>query len=456
MSANNILHVSLLYSPLEDDSTVFTYGEPRFGGQNDIQAGLSNLNISFPGIIKADSTKRIFTMSYPKRQPVFIEYEITDTHENGTGLRGELFRPIFQNEYFYSHGVNLFLNPVFKKENIKASISVTWIKPPPFPLFYGFDPENKGQKTFYGKADDVMFSLITGAANQHVYKMTIDHSTGYVVLRETGSGPFNKNLAEDYFKKYFTGIRKFWNATDSNFFSLILHPLLKVNHNISGVAFSNGFIGKYKSDTVYNNAQLFTLSHEIGHHWLGHGLSMEIKNQWFDEGFNDYITFYNLAVTQLITTDKFQEEMNNVFRLHYSSAVKNTPNDSVFLNYWKMGDYNKLPYRRGSIFAFWLDQQIRKTSGNKKNIRSLLLALLQLRKKHQGDYVVTMDDFINTSSKFVQKELIKDAINKYIISGVPIQFTNDMLLPGFSITYKNEIPVLNMTAQKKYFFSLIN
>jgi predicted metalloprotease with PDZ domain len=451
MTDSNVLHVTLQYSPYEDDSTVFTYGEPLFGGQTDILKGLSSIKIALPGSIRIDTANRIFTVYYPQRQTVSIDYYISDTHAASQGVRGELFRPIVQKDYFYSHGINLFLNPVFRKKDTKATVSIRWVQPPAFPVFYGFDPENKGKITFYGRLEDVLYSLITGASNQHVYQLGIQHSKSYIVLRESDTDPFKKSLVENYFKHYYKGIREFWNDSDSGNFSLILHPFLKVNHNISGVAFSNGFIGKYKADTVFNSEQVFTISHEIGHHWLGHILSMDTKHQWFDEGFNDYTTGYNLVVTHLYTSHKFLDEMNTVFQKHYSSAIKNCPNDSVFLNYWKMGDYNKLPYRRGSIFAFYLDQQIRNASHNKKTIHALLLALLQVRKNNGEGYIISTDDFIKAASLFLAKDSVKTAIEKYILAGNPIQFTKDMLVPGLSIHYTiGQIPVLSITDDKKF------
>lgn len=450
---SNIVHVRLLYSPIQEDSTSFTYGEPRFGGQADIFEGIKNVRVSSQGSLRIDTASRTIAVHYPGKKTVVLDYDVQETHTKGQGFKGELFRPMIRNDYFYCHGVNLFLAPVLKNPDRAATQSLSWTKLPPFPLFYPFDPGNRGEKSSAGRVSSFMFSPITGSHDLTVEEVRVGSSTNYLVLRLNRQNAFNREIIVDYFKRYFSVIRRFWNDDDTGHFSLILHPFLDVDHNIGGVAFSNGFLSKYlhRTDTILTADRIFNLSHETGHHWIGGGfLSMGTENQWFDEGFNDYVTYYALVASQYLKPPAFESGLNDIFKKHYSSAVNRTPNDSVFLNYWKMGDYNKLPYWRGCIFAFYLDNQIGLTSGGRKGIRDLMLSLASFCKGKKDDYEMTVADFIKVASAYLPGDKVRSSIETFIISGDPIKFTKEMLLPQYDIIWKDGVPVLTITDTAKF------
>jgi len=445
-SDSNRVHVKLMYHPVEKDSTRFTYGEPMYGGQNDIITGLTGLTVAKGVKLRFNVAARMISVAYNSDRPLVIEYDINDTHAAEQGTRGELFRPIIMKDYFYCHGINLFLNPVFRDSTLKASQSVLWKKLPAFRLFQSYDPENDGTLLSYGKQEDFMYKLVTGANDMIIEKTKVNGTENYLVMRIRKSVDYNKNEITSYFKKYYEGIRSFWNDTSSQSYSLMLQPFLAVDHSISGMSLGSGFCGKYsfKTDTILNPERIYVLSHEIVHHWIGGKIHTEDNDQWFEEGFTDYITFYTLVMTGFMTPGQFENRFNNVLKSHYSSRIRYLPNDSVWISYWKMGDYNKLPYRRGAIFAFYLDNQIRLESKGTKNIHDMMLSLFDLCKSKDEGYKLKMNDFIEIASEYVGKEKIRYEIDRYIIRGVPIKFTSEMLVSPFVIKYKGDIPVISL------------
>ncbi len=287
-----------------------------------------------------------------------------------------------------------------------------------------------------------LFSPITGAVDMTVDTLHTGKAVNYIVLRDYPGNPMTRQVVSTYFRRFHATIKEYWQDTSADHFSLILHPFLAANNNISGVAYNTGFVGRYKRDTTFNMDQVFVLSHEIGHHWLGGGLSISMNDQWFGEGFNDYVSFSVLLSSGLITQQQFVEKMNEAFKKLYASPVRNMPNDSVFANYWKMGDHNRLPYWRGSIFAFWLDNAIRLKSGNVSSLRNVLLDLLPLRKTDEEGGHITREDFLHTAARYIPEQDIPPAFDRYIIRGEPIAFTPAMLMPFFSKTESGGVPVL--------------
>ncbi len=446
------IHVKLVYKPIEKGSTLFTYGEPRFGGQSDIVKGFTGLKAQEGVRVNFDDFSRELTLFCRDTLPVTVDYDIVDTRMKEHGLRGELFRPIIMNDYLYCHGINLFLNPVLRDPKQKVTQSVVWKKLPPFRLFQQFDPENHGSRPSVGKPEDFMYKLITGADGMITEKVKAAGSENYLVLRLVRNSDFNRKALSGYFKSYYEAICGFWKEESPQPYFLILQPFLSIDHNIGGMGLGNGFAGKYSynTDTILSPERIFTISHEIGHHWIGGLIESGVNDQWFAEGFNDYFTWYTLLSAGMMTPSQFERSFNNVLVSHYSSKVKELPNDSIWPNYWKMGDYNKLPYRRGSIFAFYLDNQIRRVSNGEKNLHDLMLSLKEFRQKMDPGYQLSISDFASQASAFVPADSIKTELARYITSGVPVRFSTGMLTDAFSVSWKDSIPVLQIRDNEKF------
>ncbi len=449
---NNRIHVKLFYTPVESDSTKFIYGEPMFGGQQDIIKGLTNIKVSGGNRVRFDERSREISVVFKSEKKVEIEYDIIDTHTAEQGLRGELFRPLISRDYLYCHGVNLFFNPVFRDPSLKARQTVAWEKLPDFRLFHSFDPENDGTNISKGEQADFLFTIITGAKDMSIEKLVVSGTKNYLVLRTNKLKEYNRRMLSEYFTKYYAGIREFWKDSSTHPYSLIVQQFLNIDHSMSGMGLGNGFSGKYsyKIDTTLSTGRMMVLSHEIGHYWIGGKIDTGTGDQWFGEGFNDYLTFYTLAMTGLLTADQFEHEFNSILTAHYSSKVKGLPNESVWKNYWKMGDYNKLPYRRGAIFAFYLDNQIRRASNGAKTIHDLMLSIQEYRNKKAKDFQLSVDDFIEITAAYVGETQIRKEIEKFIIKGDPIQFTKGMLTDEFSLSFKGDIPVIEIAIKEKF------
>jgi len=448
------IHVKLVYTPIDRDSTVFVYGEPLFGGQKNISKCLMGVKTEAPAKIKADWPQRRLTVYYRGKKPVTIEYDIADEGEKDKDAKSELYRPVIQKNYLFCHGINLFLRPLFRSPDENVIQSVQWIGKPPYPVFFSYDPSNRGDKPYMGEVNDFMFCLLTGAGNMTIDNVKTGNTTAWIVLNTNSNRDENRKAVMEYVRKYYNNLRSFWDDNEVSDFSFVLQPFKWSGQSIGGMAFDNGFVAKYSSEggLILNEGREFTLSHEIGHRWIGgDGINAGINNLWLTEGFNDYVTYYTLLSSKMMTPEQFAAEFNNrTMQSHYGSSVKSIPNSRVLDNYWKLGDYNRLPYRRGCLFAFWLDNRIALATGGKKDIRDFLLTLKKISIKKEPGTVITKTDFIKAASEYLPADIVDKAYERYIIAGDPILFTSKMLLPCYGISYNGNIPKLIIKDKKAF------
>lgn len=413
----NVMHVSLTYNPIIPDSTTFQYGDEFMGGMKDLLKSFTNLYSTAK--FRIDSLTRKITFYYLNNTPVKITYDIIDTHKPEQRVVGEMFRPIITNSYFFSLSHTLFLNPeIDGKLKESAMMSVTLNANPAFPIYCTFAPELKPGGTTVIKLPEGMDALVTGASDLHIEKRETAGIMNYVVLRINEKNKDNLTRFMNYFDAFLPAMTEFWGNLNGTYYSLIASPFLDINyHNISGTAFNGGFHVKYSGNTILANDEVvYTISHEIMHRYIGSGsVSLGENNQWFDEGFTDYTTWYLLSHCGIMPPEKLQETVADTYKKLAANPVRGTPNEEIMKHFWENHDYEKLPYNRGAMFAAYIDKRITELNKGSKTYRDFLRDLKSIaqQKKEQ----LKIEDFTAAVSKYIPEEEIKNAIQLYIMLG---------------------------------------
>ena len=159
-------------------------------------------------------------------------------------------------------------------------------------------------------------------------------------------------------------------------------PTYKKNgSSYQGSGLTNSF-----ATTASNNDKLdpegliYLFNHELFHNWIGHTITNENEEQqyWFSEGFTEYYTIKNIAKNEINGLDKdyYIKKLNEFINVLYTSPVKEAPNSEItYDNFWSSWDYSNLPYKRGALFAFYLDHKIHKDSNGEKSLDNFMLSL---------------------------------------------------------------------------------
>ena len=140
-----------------------------------------------------------------------------------------------------------------------------------------------------------------------------------------------------------------------------------------GAAFTNSIsillnkppTANYKASTT---SWSHILIHEIGHLWNGQSLKTEEQNEWFTEGVTDYIT-YKIEFAMGLLGKAEWESMMKLKQKNYHEAFKGVSLKNAGED--KSSNYN-LIYSGGLLFANMLDEEIKKSTQNKKNLNSFL------------------------------------------------------------------------------------
>lgn len=434
------INVVMQYTPVNDDSITFFYGNPGFGGQDDIFNCVQGFSVSGKYRL-VDSLRQVKV--YPDgKMPIEIHYSIVDDGARGEFVR-ELFRPVLKEDYLYCASLNLLFLP----DDDAMPVKLQWLENEPFRIVSYIDPNLKEGEWWSGRVEDLRMSLFVGGIHLNMEPCKAGHADGYVITQLTDSLKFNAPLVKDFFVKYFSTCREFWQDTAWEEYSLAVLPFLdeEITHTIGGIGYEKGFCAKYclKSDSVLSETNMFTIAHEVGHHWIGTALSTDTKSQWFGEGFNDYQTYYHLSHCGLMSDDWFERRFNSEMETYYNSPISTLPNEEVWKNYWTMGDYNRLPYRRGCIFAFFLDNQIRLATDGKNDFMSLMRTLKQVAEAKDGGQL-EVEDFIQATARFLPENDVRRYVEDYIMQGQLIDFSTIPLAKEFSVSIEEGVPAVKV------------
>lgn len=449
---SSTLKVELTYSSSKD-STTFIFGDPDFGGQPDIFKTIKNIHSSAPEKLKIDETKRKITVYHngAKKHNIFYEIDGSFNAEKPTrASQTELFRPVIANGILTLVNKQFALEPTDERNPL---VSFRWKKyPKKFTYFNSVKPSQKdpSKKTveYYNNLSQKIYFVMGN--NIDVKEYNVLDIPYYCVT--TKKDKYGNNLQEDYkpfFESYFPTIHRFWNDTDFPFYFLAVTALQNNQKEIGsgGFGIKNGFV--MKLGKKFGIRDKYVTAHETSHSWVGIKMMLgneSFDNQWFGEGFNDYVTIINLANSKIYSKEDFLSYLNeDTLKPHYESKIKGVHNDSIASKYWTdYSNYGVLPYRRGLIYAFYLDNQIRLASNGKFTIRNMLLDLYQFTKAKKKDEILTIIDFVNIGGAYLNKEVLSDQIKLHMIEGQPIDFSKIELIPEFKIEINQEIPKVSL------------
>lgn len=446
--SSTILKIDIVYNAHGSDSTVFVYGIPQAGGQPHIFDILGNVKAGDSEALKVNAAERRIIVHHHTSSGVkTLHAEIDGKLITGPRfLPNEAFRPTVVPGFLYTRGFQFFMDV---SDPIYDQIGIVWDHwPRDIPYLISTNPEAKpGELQLLSAEASIRYIfMMVMDKDMVITKSMVGKIPHYLVTSKSDSTSGLPEKIKDFAGKYIPAIRDYWQDYDAPFYILSAIPLQhEVASSITGMGLTDGLSVRYRGPMDLEKTRV--IAHEVSHNWLGVRLKFEsvgMENNWFNEGFNDYVAVCNLVRAGLYTKDDFLNYVNEGnLAAHYTSPVRNMPGDSIQVNFFKNKLYEKLPYQRGFIYAFYLDNQIRLASKGKNTLREFLQVLYKQNKKG-GSRPLTANDFTKIISPFLPGRDVAVEIKDYMLNGRLIDFHRIKLIEAFKIHYDDQVPVLDM------------
>lgn len=448
---SSILKVKFVYKTNKEGTLSLIY-ENSSWGDNDLFNCIKNFSvIPVPESIQFLRDSSLIKIKYRPNQRLTISYSIVKDF-NGPPLNQHRYRPILEKTYFHILGMRLFIVPreLYKSEFSRANIEIRWREISTNRIFHSSFGKESVQKLKVTREELDASFYVGGDFNRYHFNYKGDSI--YFVTRGDWKA-FNDKAIFDILKETISFQNDFWADARGGMFSVSLLPTFetwtesKKRNSIGGSGFQNSFISfasNNEGTTLERMRWLY--NHELLHKWISRTIKNEneVEQYWFSEGFTDYYSYKLMLKNDKLTPQEFISALNNeVVIPHYKDPINSIPNSELtFQKYWSNYKvYQKLPYRRGLLYAFLIDTKIKKRSGFTQSLDNVMHDLLKMALEDETMRLNSLV-FKQMLVKYLEKSALND-FDDYILKGHLIDFT-DKLPDGLSLEIHDEIPIFKM------------
>ncbi len=417
-SEQPILKIDMNFAADSGGVTHLIYQDQAWG-QDSLFNSLRDIKLMTEGKIRIQrDSNRIIIEHDPALERVKMSYSLVQDYPGPTTSR-KVYRPLIQPEYFQVFGQHLFLLPEQAVNNGVFDLSIFWNIPDEnYSIQSSFGNHQRKQAINDIRQEELYSSVFVGG-DFRIYDMELEGNQVAFAIRDTWEA-FDDSTMVELLKTTIRAQREFWNDHSQPYFSVTMIPIYEqYGSSWQGTGLTNSFaLAASNNEHLEFEGLVYLLNHELQHNWIG----LKIKNEneeeqyWFSEGFTDYYTLKNITVNRIYDLDEkyFIREFNSKLKNLYDSPVVASPNSEInYDNFWKDGNYTNLPYLRGAVFAFILDQKILKDSMGESSLDDVMKKLFE-----KADTELSHSHFLETVQPYL-KEDVEPFFNRHIVEGVP-------------------------------------
>ncbi|MES2557950.1 MAG: M1 family aminopeptidase [Bacteroidota bacterium] len=442
------------------DSTYFHYSNTVWGEDHLFQC-LTDLKGAGKGYrFKMVPDSNRIVVYHPKTTTVSFSYTVRQDYQ---GDSPNIFaRPRLQPTFFHVLGQSLFAMPetVFEsgEEDPEMEATIDWIGFPKEFVIHNMLGSQEMHQSFKGKLWTEFYNTLFVGGDYRI--RSFEHHTKKVYFAIRGSWTTYKDdqlLA--LFQRTLITQRDFWNDQDFDYYTVIMTPTLSSTdsssypgQSVNGSRIHNGFMIQSTNNPFNDPGTIkYIFNHEMMHDWIGGKITMahEELNYWFSEGFTDYYAYKNQLRNGAMTATEWISKFNeDVLKAHYENPERNQPNYRIKDDFWANYNIEKLPYRRGALFAFWLDQQLLVSSNGKTSLDDFMRTLLVHCAENEALFT---DELFLHLLKEQTGEDWSYFFQKHLISGIDFDWSKLTVVNGIVIRETDSIPQLEFTGAEDSF-----
>ena len=433
------LQITMTFAPEPDGETFITHLNDAWGETSlyDCLANLEVLSEHSEMRINADSN-RIEVVHPESLKQLSLRYSIQSDYD-GPLESARTYRPVVRSDYFHGFSHLLFMIPAeLEEQEEPASIALNW---------EGFDPEFVIHNSFGSQQRQQLLSVspvdfskgIFVGGDFRVHPIEVEGNQVYLAIRGQWQA-FEDQQVVDMLGRTIQTQRDFWKDHSQEYFTVTLIPTqLDRGSSMGGTGLTNSFAANASNNEYLDFTGLSWLfNHELMHNWIGFTIqnANEEEQYWFSEGFTEYNNFKNISSNEIggFTRADYFNELNKSISSLWTSPVKDAPNSEInYENFWSDRSYEKLPYYRGAIFAFYLDHLIAQDSDGEKSLDDMLLKILE--ETRLTGQKIDHDYFLEVANLYLKEDLTP-FFQKHMVDGVP--FDLPAMFERFDLAYSIE------------------
>jgi len=218
------------------------------------------------------------------------------------------------------------------------------------------------------------------------------------IVRPPGTDHFPAALADEITKAV-AAQRAFWNDPNQPYLVAMipLTPKPGGGRSAGGTGRGDGFT-LYATPGGRADELGWIIAHEHIHTWIpalvGHMPpgDREPEAYWLSEGFTDFFAIRAMVRGGLMSLDDAVIRLDEILTAYDRSPARTAPVARIVADFWKDGEVQMLPYRRGLLLALKWDEEIRRKTGGKADLDDVILRMRDHYRQFapgQGPDVVT-------------------------------------------------------------------
>lgn len=305
-----------------------------------------------------------------------IEYDILLNHdkENWDNSGGYDEVTYKTSEGLFFTGYSLFLVPDVESLGSIKDVKVDFILPPGWKASTPWNTASKANSFIVN--DDIRFLLNNCIFVGNHYQKEIKLGNFELLLVLGNSVKNSESSFIELMEPIILSTTKVFDGSPKKKYLVVVNESQTIT---DGGAFRNSFSQIIKGEVNRNSRTVWghIMAHEIIHLWNGHTLIPKEQEEWFKEGFTDYLTNILLTQNKLIDECTFYKRFENVVTKY--NLARNLLNSKAGI---REAGANKaenryLIYGGGELVALALDIEIRKATHNSKSINTLFSNMYQ-------------------------------------------------------------------------------
>lgn len=379
------IHVAGTFALVSDTIGMYVTSSPQL---EDGQAGLVR------NLVARDSEGALIDTEYAGKgdwrlvnavagQVVEIEYDIALVHGDydwGPGIDEVAYR---QDDGLFFTGFSLFVVPGYESSELVTvsfdlpegwRASTPWLGVDAGDVGGNGDSGDSGDQTFRaaGMMDLVRNCLFLGT---HLEE-TVSLEDFTFVLALGGEFKAQKQLFVDAMAPLLPAyVEMFGGMPNASRYLVVINP----GSRSDGGAFPGSYSMLIKGEVTRESAAVWGhgIAHELAHFWNGHTIAPASghEEEWFKEGFTDYLTIVHLARSGLDPWQVTSRKLENMARRYIVAKRLMGIEDSMRAAGADKHKKRFLVYGGGALVAFALDVRIREATDNTAGLDDLMKAM---------------------------------------------------------------------------------